>query len=126
MAPVADVGIKVMVVDDTAHVRELLTAMLSIDGFVVVADTETSEAALRAARTSEPDVVVVDYKMPGVDGLETARRLKKVRPDQRIILYTAFADDALYDDAAAAGAVVCLKTDGLGALEKEIDRLGRR
>jgi CheY-like chemotaxis protein len=115
--------IRVMVVDDTSHVRELLTAMLNIDGFLVVADAGGGEEAVAGAETSDPDVVVVDYKMPGVDGLETARRLRSVRPEQRIILYTAFADDELYASAANAGATVCLKTDGLTSLEQEIDRL---
>jgi NarL family two-component system response regulator LiaR len=119
-------SIRVMVVDDTTHVRELLTAMLNIDGFTVVADAGGGEAAVAAAETSEPDVVVVDYKMPGVDGIETARRLRAVRPEQRVILYTAFADDDLYAAAASAGATVCLKTDGLSSLEQEIDRLANR
>jgi DNA-binding NarL/FixJ family response regulator len=116
--------IRVLLVDDTSHVRELLTAMLNIDGFEVVADAADGATALTAAQASQPDVVVVDYKMPDVDGLETARRLRAACPEQRVILYTAFADGELQAAAAAAGATLCLKTEGLSALEQEIARVG--
>jgi len=119
--------IKVLVVDDTTHVREMLAAILSVSGFDVVAESADGLDAVKAAETWAPDVVVVDYRMPGVDGLETARRIRARRPDQTIILHSAFVDDALASAAAQAGVALCLaKGDGIGALEQEISRLGRR
>ena len=125
--------IRVLVVDDTPHVREMLVAMLSVDGFDVVAHVADGPEALAfcagagagADDGRAPDVVVIDYQMPGMDGLAAARQLRHAHPDLRIILYTAFADEAVEREAAAAGVAVCLaKVAGLGALEQEISRLG--
>ena len=122
-----DAPIKVMVVDDTTHVREMLSAILSVSGFDVVGESGDGPQAVEAVDAWAPDVVVVDYRMPGVDGLETARRIRARRPDQTIILHSAFVDRDLAEAAAAAGVALCLaKGDGIGALEQEIIRLARR
>ena len=68
--------------------------------------------------------MVIDYKMPGMDGLETARRVRELRPAQVMIMYTAFIDPELQEAAEEAGIAVCLaKVEGLAALEHEISRL---
>jgi DNA-binding NarL/FixJ family response regulator len=119
-------GIRVLVVDDTDHVRRMLTTMLAVDGFEVVGSAADGPAAVSAAAESDPDVVVVDYRMPRMDGLETARRLKEQRPGQHVILYTAFIDPELEQAAADIGVALCLgKVEGLAPLEQEIRRLVR-
>jgi DNA-binding NarL/FixJ family response regulator len=126
-APVEAPLIRVLVVDDTDHVRRMLTTMLSVDGFEVVGGAPDGEAALAALDDGRPDVVVIDYKMPSMDGLETARRIRATRPDQHVILYTAFADPEVEAAAADIGVAVCLgKVEGLGPLEQEIRRLAAR
>jgi CheY-like chemotaxis protein len=121
---VADSPIKVMVVDDTEHVRRMLRNMLELDGFVVVAEAGGGVAAVEVVVEADPDVVVVDYKMPEIDGLETARRIREVRPDQVMILYTAFVDPELERKAREVGVSVVLgKVEGLESLEREITRL---
>jgi CheY-like chemotaxis protein len=121
---VAEPPIKVMVVDDTDHVRRMLRNMLELDGFLVVAESASGEEALATVGTADPDVVVVDYKMPEVDGLETARRIREKRPDQVMILYTAFVDPELERKAREVGVSVVLgKVEGLESLEREITRL---
>jgi len=121
---VADAPIKVMVVDDTDHVRRMLRNMLELDGFVVVAEAGGGVAAVDTIAAADPDVVVVDYKMPEVDGLETARRIRAIRPDQVMILYTAFVDPELERKAREVGVSVVLgKVEGLESLEREITRL---
>lgn len=116
--------IRVLVVDDTDHVRRMLTTMLSVDGFDVVGGASNGQSAIDEVAIAAPDVVVVDYKMPTMDGLETARRIREQRPNQRVILYTAFADPEVEAAAAEIGVAVCLgKVEGLGALEQEIRRL---
>ncbi len=113
-----------MVVDDTDHVRRMLTSMLSLDGFEVVADARGGPEALEGVDAADPDVVVIDYKMPGMDGLRTAREIRARRPDQMMILYTAYVDDQLEREAAEAGISLCLgKVEGLASLEREISRL---
>ena len=116
--------IRVMVVDDTDHVRRMLTSMLSLDGFEVVGEVASGPAALEAVEVADPDIVVIDYKMPGMDGLETARGIRQRRQDQVMILYTAYVDEALEQAAVEAGISLCIgKVDGLSSLEREITRL---
>jgi CheY-like chemotaxis protein len=116
--------IRVMVVDDTDHVRRMLTSMLSLDGYEVVGEVASGPAALEAVEDADPDIVVIDYKMPGMDGLDTARGIRQRRPDQVMILYTAYIDEPLERAAADAGISLCIgKVDGLTSLEREINRL---
>jgi len=127
--PGTDAGddrVRVLVVDDTEHVRDMLIAILDVDGFLVVGQAADGATAVELATALDPDVVVVDYMMPAVDGLETSRRIRRVRPHQTVILYSAFVDPAVAAEAEAAGVALCLgKVDGLGLLESEIARLGR-
>ena len=120
----AEPPIKVMIVDDTVHVRRMLRNMLELDGFEVVAEAGSGPEAVDVIVEADPDIVVVDYKMPEVDGLETAARLRGLRPDQVMILYTAFVDPDLEARARAVGVSVVLgKVEGLESLEREITRL---
>jgi DNA-binding NarL/FixJ family response regulator len=119
--------IRVLIVDDTPHVRKMLVMMLSVDDLAVVGDAEDGPTAIQACDDLAPDVVVLDFKMPDMDGLETARQIKAKRPDQDIIMYSAFIDDALEAAAADVGIALCLgKVEGLAVLEQEIRRLCRR
>jgi CheY-like chemotaxis protein len=116
--------IRVMVVDDTAHVLRMLSAMLSLDGFEVVGEAASGPAALDAVDAADPDVVVMDYRMPLMDGLTAARRIRARRPSQIIVLYTAFIDEELERRAAEVGVSLCVgKVEGLASLEREISRL---
>jgi CheY-like chemotaxis protein len=113
-----------MVVDDTDHVRRMLTTMLTVDGFDVVYQASSGVDALENVDSADPQVVVVDYKMPGMDGLSAARELRARRPHQVVVLYTAYVDDALEQAAAEAGIALCVdKLEGLASLEREISRL---
>ncbi|HEY2333337.1 MAG TPA: response regulator transcription factor [Acidimicrobiales bacterium] len=123
--PSIDPGpLRIMVVDDAPHVRRMLGSMLEIDGFQVVAEAADSTEALARADECNPDVVIIDYRMPVTDGLETAQRIRSRRPDQVTVLYTAYIDAELEDRAAKAGiALVLGKEEGLDSLEREIGRL---
>jgi CheY-like chemotaxis protein len=113
-----------MVVDDTDHVRTMLAEMLELDGFEVVARSASGDEALAAIAGADPHVVVMDLKMPGIDGLETTRRIKQDRPSQPVILYTAYLDPTIEAEAKAVGVTLCLgKIDGLPELERQISRL---
>ena len=116
--------IRVMVVDDTAHVLRMLTAMLTLDGFEVVGEAASGAAAIESVVESDPDVVVMDYRMPFMDGLTAARRIREMRPGQIVVLYTAFVDIELEREATEAGVSLCVgKVEGIGSLEREISRL---
>ncbi len=119
-------GAKVVVVDDTEHVRAMLVEMLQIDGFTVVGEAGSGAQAILVADQHDPDVVVMDYQMPGMDGLEAARRLRARRPHQPIILYTAYLDPSIERRAREAGVALCVgKVEGLTQLERHISELTR-
>lgn len=116
--------VRVAVVDDTDHVRALLVQMLSLDGFDVIGEAGSGEQAVELAQELSPDVLVMDYSMPGMDGLSAARAVRAAVPDQAIILYTAYLDDPLRKAAEEAGVALCVgKVEGLETLERSISEL---
>ena len=117
-------SVRVFVVDDTAHVRKMLVQMLELSGFDVVGQAASGLEAVEIVDEADPQVVVVDYKMPGIDGIDTARQIRASRPDQAIILYTAYLDGDLQREAQEAGVSLCVgKVEGLTTLERDIRRL---
>jgi CheY-like chemotaxis protein len=117
----------VVVVDDTDHVRQMLVDMLELDGFDIAGEAASGREAIEVAHEVEPDVVVMDYKMPGMDGLTAARAIRDARPTQAIILYTAYLDDDLENRAREAGIAMCVgKVEGLTQLERHIVELSRK
>jgi DNA-binding NarL/FixJ family response regulator len=120
------VGVRVFVVDDTEHVRNMLVEMLQLDGFEVVGQAESGPRAIDEMSEGNPDVVVMDYKMPGMNGLATAKAIRAARPEQSIILYTAYLDPVLESQAREAGVAMCVgKVAGLRDLERNISELCR-
>ncbi len=117
---------RVVVVDDTDHVRTMLVDMLELDGFDVVGQASTAEQGVTETLDKRPDVVVMDYKMPRTNGLVAARQIRDVRPEQPIILYTAYLNPRLEVDARQVGIAVCVgKVEGLTQLERHISELCR-
>jgi NarL family two-component system response regulator LiaR len=118
--------VKVMVVDDTDHVRGMLVDMLELDGFDVVGQASSGREAIELAEEAAPDVIIMDYKMPGMDGLTAARAIREKAPDQSIILYTAYLDPQLEVQAREAGIAMTVgKVEGLNQLERHITELCR-
>ncbi len=118
--------VKVLVVDDTDHVRSMLVDMLELDGFDVVGEAASGAEAVVSATAHGPDVIVMDYKMPEMDGLSAARAIRDTRPSQAIILYTAYLDQTLEKEARDAGVALCVgKVEGLNQLERHITELCR-
>lgn len=113
-----------MLVDDTDHVRRVVAEILALDGFEVVAQVADGSGALAAATAARPHVVVMDLRMPGLDGLEATRQLRAALPEVQVVLYTAFVDGEVERAAHAAGAALCLsKAEGLPRLGRELSRL---
>ncbi len=119
-------SVRVMVVDDTDHVRNMLVDMLELDGFEVVGQAASGDEAVSIVEGTGPDVIVMDYKMPGMDGLTAARAIRAQRSEQAIILYTAYLDPKIEAEAKAAGVALCIgKVEGLNQLERHITELCR-
>ena len=118
--------VRVMVVDDTDHVRGMLVDMLELDGFEVVGQASSGQEAIDLAMDTTADVIIMDYKMPGMDGLSAARSIREGKPDQAIILYTAYLDPKLEVQAREAGVAMTVgKVEGLNQLERHITELCR-
>jgi DNA-binding NarL/FixJ family response regulator len=104
--------IEVVLVEDNDVFREALELMLGVTPDVrVVAAFSDGESALAACPGLRPDVVLLDYRLPGLDGVETTSALRGALPETAVVVLTAAAESgeiqALYD----AGAVACLTKD---------------
>jgi DNA-binding NarL/FixJ family response regulator len=116
--------IRVLVVDDQALVRAGVTLLLrTAGGFDIVGEAGDGHEAIRLVDRLHPDVVLMDLRMPRVDGIEATRRILDRHPACRVLVLTTFADDANIYGALGAGAVGYLVKDG--APEDLIDAVRR-
>lgn len=97
--------VDVVVVDDHDLVRLGLVRLLSdVEGINVVAEGNSGEQAIELARKHEPDVMLMDVRMPGIDGIEATRKIMRHLPDIKIIAVTACNDDPFPSRLLQAGA----------------------
>jgi DNA-binding NarL/FixJ family response regulator len=97
--------IRILVADDHPVVRGGLVALLrTIDGIEVVGEAADGTAAVREAQLSHPDVVLMDVRMPDLDGVEATRRIRAAVPSTRVLMLTMYDDDATVFTAMQAGA----------------------
>ncbi|MDE6281436.1 MAG: response regulator transcription factor, partial [Oscillospiraceae bacterium] len=97
--------IKVLIVDDQELFRESLKVVLSVSGNIQVADAVSGVTqALKSAAQNRPDVVLMDIRMPGMDGVEGTRLFKERWPDVKVIVLTTFDDDEYVFGALKNGA----------------------
>ena len=100
-----DAPIRILVADDHPVVRGGLVALLrTIAGFEVVGEAADGEAAVREAQLTQPDIVLMDVRMPGLDGVEATRRIRAAVPTTRVLMLTMYDDDATVLTAMQAGA----------------------
>ncbi len=106
-----DKQIRVMLVDDQQLVREGLRRMLELDGEIeVVGEAKSGEEAIIKAEEYDPDIILMDVRMPGMGGIEATRQLKSRNCRANIIILTVYEDKYLAQ-AAEAGAVGYLLKD---------------
>ena len=109
---------RILVADDDEAMRTTVAFTLLDDGYVVDEVESGNEVLRRVATSSEYDLVVMDIRMPGLSGLETARRLRAIRSAPRVILMTAFPSPAVIDDARALHVPLLSKPFALGELRR--------
>ena len=97
--------IRVVIADDHRAVRMSFEAFLGAqEGIEVVGAAENGLDAIALAQSHEPDVVVMDVRMPVVDGIEATRQIKRLVPGARVILISAYEERELRDSGQQAGA----------------------
>src|SRR5436190_15765902 len=95
---------RIVVVDDHDSVRKILAAILTEYGLDVIAVCANGREGVQVCGELEPDAVVMDVRMPVLDGIAATREIKKVSPKTRVVLLTAYEEDDLRTAGLAAGA----------------------
>ncbi len=104
--------IKVLIVDDQSLFRDGLRTLLSVQpDFEVAGEAGNGEEALRQAVRLQPDIILMDLRMPVMDGVTATQRLREALPQCRVIVLTTFDDDEYVFDGLKAGAVGYLLKD---------------
>jgi DNA-binding NarL/FixJ family response regulator len=103
-------SVRILTVDDQAPFRDATRSIVAcMPGFELVGESVDGEGALGLARDVDPDVVLVDVRMTGMDGIETTRRLSAEDPSRVIVLVSSGDVRELSDLAAASGAAAILR-----------------
>jgi two-component system, response regulator PdtaR len=123
-------GVRVMVVEDEALIRLDLAEMLTEEGYVVAGEAGDGEAAITMARQLRPDLVIMDVKMPKVDGIAAAATIveERIAP---VVMLTAFSQRELIEQARDAGAMAYLvkpfaRHELVPAIELAVSRFAER
>jgi two-component system response regulator (stage 0 sporulation protein F) len=95
--------VKILVIDDQPGIRRLLTEVLQDEGYEVFS-AENGYDGLQAAKEKNPAVILMDMKMPGMDGIETLRELKQIGQQDKVIMMTAYGELETVSQAAELGA----------------------
>ncbi|MCY3943829.1 MAG: response regulator transcription factor, partial [Gemmatimonadetes bacterium] len=112
-----------MLVDDHAVVRAGIKLLIELtERYDVVGEASSGEAAVERVDALKPDLVVMDIRMPGMDGITATRRITTRNPDVRVLVLTAYDDPEYVEAAIEAGAMGCLskrraRSDLVGALD---------
>lgn len=119
--------VRILIADDHSVVRAGLRALLERQGhFRVVAEASSGEEAVQKSSELQPDVAVLDVRMPGISGIDACRQIVARVPSCRVIMLTSYAEDELLMAAIQAGATgYVLKRIGDNELVQAVERVSR-
>ena len=118
-----------LIVDDEMDMRMLVRVVIEManHGLSIVGEAADGDEAIQVWRELDgppvPDVIILDNRMPGLTGLEVAERILSERPGQLIVLYSAFLDDEVREQARDIGITTCVSKDNLEQLPSVIEGL---
>jgi len=119
--------IRVVLVEDNQVFREALELLLGLREIEVVGSVPDGSDAAAVVAGLRPDVVLMDYRLPGLDGVQATRAVMEACPSTAVVCLTASANLRERDALHEAGAVACLrKDDGLDAIVQAIHDAARR
>jgi PAS domain S-box-containing protein len=107
---------RLLLVDDHEIVRQGLASLLQgVEGFEICGEAATGEDAIREADKSSPDIVIMDLRLPGIDGLQATRSILKSHPGTDVLIFTVDESEQVLREALKAGARGCLTKTDAGA-----------
>jgi DNA-binding NarL/FixJ family response regulator len=117
---------RALIVDDDEDMRFLLRAVIerANEGLFVAGEASGADEALEQWRALDPDVIVLDHRMPGTTGLQVAQQILAEVPGQSIILFSAYLDDDLVARANAVGIRACISKDRYDDIPDALWRYG--
>ena len=116
-----DGAIKILIAEDNSLLRGVLRDALEEAGMSVVGEASDGQEAVSAAERTRPDVVVMDMRMPNVDGIEATEQIAAAEWAMPVVVLSAYDEPQMIEAALAAGASNCLKK-GVG-LDELIDAI---
>ena len=93
---------KILLVDDDEWIRDSLTLYFDTEGCQMIA-VETAEEGMELLKQQDYDIILLDYKLPGIDGLTFSRKIQEIRPDAIKILITAYKNKKIVSEAVNVG-----------------------
>jgi len=112
----------VLIVDDQIPFRAVARMVIGLtSGFVVAAEAESGEDAVAVAAREDPDLILMDINLPGINGIEATRQIRAARRDAAVILLSTYSEADLPDDARDCGAIAYVHKEDFGpALVQEL------
>ncbi len=95
----------VLTVDDSSFMRTWIRRMLSREKLIKIIEASNGREAILTYRTEKPDLVILDYNMPDLTGLEVLKRIRKIDPDALVIMCSALGTSFNIEQCLAAGAI---------------------
>ena len=117
-------SVNVVIADDSPVLRHAIRRCLQAAGLTVCGEAENGRDAVQSVRQLQPDVVVLDFQMPGMTGIEAATQIPSGSPNTAMILFTLYSSDQLVRDARRVGVKrVLSKEEGIEHLLNAVGEL---
>ena len=116
-------ALRVVVIDDIADIRRLVGLILETAGHRVVAEAADGRDGVDVVLAHAPDLVVMDWQMPELDGVEATRRICARAPGTRVVAFSSASDPGVRSEFLDAGAVAYHDKTDIGGLEDTVARI---